>query len=341
MGTKTLQESPGYRHFEVNSRLRYFKPADSKTQKTFAQEIIRSLNQKQKSISPKFFYDIKGSQLFEKICKLPEYYLTRTETKLLEQIGQEIEPFLPKNIRLVELGSGSATKTRLLLDVLTKIQEKTEYFPIDISDILQESSEKLLQDFETLSITGIIDTYEGGLEFLENYDDKPNLIAFLGSSFGNFTPESGFAFLQEIGSSMKQDDLFFIGIDLVKDKKVLEDAYDDSQGVTAKFNLNVLSRINYEMSADFDLTKFEHHCKYNEEKQRIEMYLRSLEAQTVQIKKADLSLELKKNELIHTEHSHKYSVSQIENIMHKAGFKIEKLWEDKSKPYALFLACKN
>ncbi len=341
MGTKTLQESPGYRHFEVNSRLRYFKPADSKTQKTFAQEIIRSLNQKQKSISPKFFYDIKGSQLFEKICKLPEYYLTRTETKLLEQIGQEIEPFLPKNIRLVELGSGSATKTRLLLDVLTKIQEKTEYFPIDISDILQESSEKLLRDFETLSVTGIIDTYEGGLEFLENFDDKPNLIAFLGSSFGNFTPELGFTFLEKISSTMKQDDLFFIGIDLVKDKKVLEDAYDDSQGITAKFNLNVLSRINYEMSADFDITKFEHHCKYNSEKQRIEMYLRSLEAQTVQIKKADLSLEFEKNELIHTEHSHKYSVSQIETLMHKAGFKIEKHWQDKSKPYALFLAGKN
>jgi len=147
--------------------------------------------------------------------------------------------------------------------------------------------------------------------------------------------------LEKISSTMKQDDLFFIGIDLVKDKKVLEDAYDDSQGVTASFNLNVLSRINYEMSADFDLTKFEHHCKYNEEKQRIEMYLRSLEAQTVQIKKADLSLEFEKNELIHTEHSHKYSVSQIENLLHKAGFKIENLWEDKSKPYALFLACKN
>ncbi len=319
MGTKTLQESPGYRHFEVNSRLRYFKPADSKTQKTFAQEITRSLNQKQKSISPKFFYDIKGSQLFEKICKLPEYYLTRTETKLLEQIGQDLEAFLPKNIRLVELGSGSATKTRLLLDVLTKIQEKTEYFPIDISDILQESSEKLL----------------------ENFDDKPNFIAFLGSSFGNFTPELGFAFLEKISSTMKQDDLFFIGIDLVKDKKVLEAAYDDSQGVTASFNLNILSRINDEMSADFDLSKFEHHSEYNEEKQGIEMYLRSLEAQTVQIKKADLSLEFEKNELIHTEHSHKYSVSQIETLLHKAGFKIEKLWQDKSKPYALFLAGKN
>ena len=339
MSTKTIQPLD-YRHFEVNSRLHFFKPAESKTQKTFAQEITRSLNQKQKSISPKFFYDIRGSELFEKICKLPEYYLTRTETKLLEKIGAELEEFLPKNIRLVELGSGSAVKTRLLLDVLTKIQDKTEYFPIDISDILQESSQKLLQDFDTLSITGIIDTYEGGLEFLEQYDDKPNFIAFLGSSFGNFTPEFGFALLQQICNTMKENDLFFIGIDLVKDKKVLEDAYDDSKGVTAKFNLNVLSRINDEMNADFDLSKFEHHSKYNEEKQRIEMYLRSLEAQTVQIKKADLCLELEKDELIHTEHSHKYSVSQIQNIMHKAGFKLEKLWQDKSKPYALFLASK-
>ena len=135
-----------------------------------------------------------------------------------------------------------------------------------------------------------------------------------------------------------------LGADLdsfVEAKKALEDAYDDSQGVTASFNLNVLSRINDEMNADFNLSKFEHHSKYNEEKQRIEMYLRSLEAQTVQIKKADLSLKLEKNELIHTEHSNKYSVSQIETLLHKAGFKIEKHWQDKSKPYALFLAGKN
>ncbi len=341
MSTKTLQKSLGYRHFEINSRLRYFKPESAKSIKTFAEEISRSLNQKEKSISPKFFYDIKGSELFDKICKLPEYYLTRTETNLLKTIGNELEKFVTVDMRLVELGSGSAVKTRLLLDMLTKIQNNTEYFPIDISDILQESSQKLLEDYENLSITGVIDTYEGGLEFVENYDDTPNLIVFLGSSFGNFTPEFGFAFLQKISSIMKTNDLFFIGLDLVKDKEVLESAYDDSQGITADFNLNVLSRINDELNANFEISQFEHHSKYNEKEQRVEMYLRSLEDQKVEIKKAELQLDFQKDELIHTEHSHKYSVTQIENIMHKAGFKVEKFWQDSKKPYALFLVSKN
>jgi dimethylhistidine N-methyltransferase len=341
MSTKTLQAPPKYGLYEVNSRLRYFKPTSAKKEKTFEQEISRGLNQKEKSISPKYFYDLKGSALFDKICNLPEYYLTRTETKILKNIGNELKDFLPKNIRLVELGSGSAVKTRLLLDVLSNTQNKTEYFPIDISDILQESSQKLLEDYEDLSITGIIDTYEGGLEFIEEFDDNPNLIAFLGSSYGNFTPEFGFAFLQKLSSIMKHNDLFLIGLDLVKDKKVLEKAYDDSEGITSSFNLNVLSRINDELSADFDLSKFSHHVIYNEEKQRIEMYLCSMKNQTVQIKNADLSLDFQKDELIHTEHSHKYSISQIENIMHKAGFKLEKIWQDKTKPYALFLASKN
>jgi L-histidine Nalpha-methyltransferase len=341
MSTKTLQESLGYRHFEINSRLRYFKPKSAKAQKTFAEEISRSLNQKEKLISPKFFYDIKGSELFVEISNLPEYYLTRTETNLLRTINRDLAKFVTDDMRLVELGSGSAIKTKLLLDILSKIQNKSEYFPIDISDIIQESSQKLLEDYENLSITGVIDTYEGGLEFIEKYDNKPNLIAFLGSSFGNFTPEFGFAFLQKISSIMKNNDLFFIGLDLVKDKEVLENAYDDSQGITASFNLNVLSRINDELNANFDLSQFEHHSLYNEKDQRIEMYLRSLEDQKVEIKKANLQLDIAKNELIHTEHSHKYSVSQIENIMRKAGFKIEKTWKDTKKPYALFLASIN
>ena len=341
MSTKTIQKSLGYRHFEINSRLNYFKPESTKSKKSFAEEISRSLNQKEKSISPKFFYDRKGSELFDEICDLPEYYLTRTETNLLKTIVNDLEKFITNDMRLVELGSGSAVKTRLLLDIFTNLQNKIEFFPIDISDILQESSQKLLEDYENLSITGVIDTYEGGLEFVEQYDDKPNLIAFLGSSFGNFTPEFGFAFLQKISSIMKDNDLFFIGLDLVKDKEVLENAYDDSKGITANFNINVLSRINDELNANFVLSKFAHHSLYNEKEQRIEMYLRSLEDQKVEIKKADMQLDIEKNELIHTEHSHKYSIPQSENIMYKAGFKVEKIWQDTNKPYALFLASKN
>ena len=341
MSTKTLQKSLGFRHFEINSRLRYFKPEFEKSNRTFAQEISYSLNQKQKSISPKFFYDIKGSELFDEICNLPEYYLSTTETNLLKIIGSQLEKFVSDDMRLVELGSGSAVKTRLLLDVLNNVQNKTEYFPIDISDILQESSEKLLDDYENLSITGVIDTYERGLDFIEKYDDTPNLIAFLGSSFGNFEPEFGFAFLQKISSIMKHNDLFFIGMDLIKDKAVLENAYDDSQGVTASFNLNVLSRINDELHANFDLSQFAHHSLYNEKEQRIEMYLRSLKDQKVEIKKACLEFYFQKDELILTEHSHKYSIYQIEKMMYKAGLKIEKIWQDTTKPYALFLATKN
>ncbi len=341
MSTKTLQKSLGYRHFEINSRLSYFKPESEKSKRTFAQEISYSLNQKQKSISPKYFYDVKGSELFDEICDLPEYYLTRTETNLLKNIGSELEKFVSADMRLVELGSGSAVKTRLLLDVLTNVQDKTEYFPIDISDILQESSQKLLEDYESLSITGVIDIYESGLEFIEKYDDAPNLIVFLGSSFGNFTPEFGFALLQKISSIMKTSDLFFIGLDLVKDKEVLENAYDDSKGVTASFNLNVLSRINDELHANFDLSQFAHHSVYNEKEQRIEMYLRSLEDQKVEIKKADLELDFQKDELTHTENSHKFSIPQIEKMMYKAGLKIEKIWQDTTKPYAIFLASKN
>ena len=341
MSTKILQKSLGYRHFEINSRLHYFKPESEKSNRTFAQEISYSLNQKQKSISPKYFYDIKGSELFDEICDLPEYYLTRTETNLLKNIGSELEKFVSDDMRLVELGSGSAVKTRLLLDVLKNVQDNTEYFPIDISDILQESSQKLLDDYEDLSITGVIDTYESGLEFIEKHDDTPNLIAFLGSSFGNYSPEFGFALLQKISSIMKTSDLFFIGLDLVKDKKVLENAYDDSKGVTASFNLNVLSRINDELHANFDLSQFAHHSVYNEKEQRIEMYLRSLEDQKVEIKKADLQLDFQKDELTHTEHSHKFSIPQIEKMMYKAGLKIEKIWQDTTKPYAIFLASKN
>jgi len=247
---------------------------------------------------------------------------------------------LDDSFRLVELGSGSSIKTRLILDIFRQIQNTTEYFPIDISEILTESSELLQRDYSGLKITGIIDTYEGGLEFIEKYDEKKNLIIFLGSSFGNFTPKDGKIFLQKINSVMKNEDLFLIGLDLVKNKIILENAYDDSQGITAKFNLNVLSRINDELDADFVLNNFRHIAKYNEKDQRVEMYLESLVNQSVIISKANISLKLKQGELIHTEHSHKYKISQIEKLMDETGFVIKQNWLDVNKHYALTLVSK-
>lgn len=341
MGYETIQQNLGYSEYRIDSDLCYFKPDSTKFEKTFAEEIQNSLNQAQKFISPKFFYDKTGSILFEKICTLPEYYLTRTEIEILKKIKQDLPDYIDKKFKLVELGSGSSTKTRLLLDVFDKIHDDIEYMPIDISEILKESSKSLQRDYDNLHITGIVDTYEHGLIFLKDFDKRPSLIVFLGSSFGNFCADEGFEFLKKINRTMKESDLFLIGLDLIKDKRILVSAYDDSQGITAKFNLNVLQRINRELDGNFNLDKFSHHVRYNENENRIEMYLRSLEKQIVQIAKSDLSLIFEQDELIHTEHSHKYSISAIPQLFEKTGFTINKIWQDDIYNYAVILASKN
>ena len=321
--------------------MNYYSPNFVKKEKSFAEEISGSLQQKRKFISPKFFYDERGSKLFEEICSLPEYYLTRTEIKIIKDLQPELLSLIGSDYRLVELGSGSSVKTRLILDILAKHGEKLEYFPIDISEILRESSLDLLDDYPSLHITGIIDTYEEGLKFIENYDSKPNLIAFLGSSLGNFCSECSHDFLKKISSSMKRSDFFLIGLDLVKEKEILEKAYNDSSQKTAEFNLNVLSRINKELDGEFDLNKFSHHAIFNPDENRIEMYLKSKQKQTVNIPKANLFLEFEKDELIHTEHSHKYSFPQIEKMMNGAGLEINRIWKDENNHYAMVLASKS
>ena len=341
MSIKTLQKELGYTKYILGERLSYYEPSGNKSQKTFAQELSHSIRQKQKSINPKFFYDQKGSQLFEKICVLPEYYLTRTEISILKQIDGKLQSYLDGNFRLVELGSGSSQKTRLLIDMLTRLQKHVEYFPIDISKILKTSSAALQSDYKKLHITGIIDNYENGLEFMKNYDDMKNLIVFLGSSFGNFDPENGIRFLQKVNSSMKKDDLFLVGLDLVKDKNVLRKAYNDSQGITAQFNLNVLSRINSELGGNFDTSKFAHHVVYNENQNKVEIYLRSLAKQTVEIPGADLILEIDEGELIHTENSYKYTISQIKQMFTMTGYQIKAMWNDDNRYYCLVLLSKN
>ena len=330
-----------YKKFVLDSNLQYFKPHASKVEKSFSDEIFSSLNQESKFINPKFFYDQKGSALFEKICSLPEYYPTRTEISLLEKISDELLVHVDENFRIVELGSGASIKTRILLNLFANLQEKTEYFPIDISEILTESSEELLKIYDNLHVTGIVDSYEGGLKFLNSYDDKKNLILFLGSSFGNFSCEDGNEFLKKVNATMKSDDLFLIGLDLVKPKNILEAAYNDSQNITADFNLNVLSRINDELDADFDLNNFSHYAVYNEKKQRIEMYLKSLVNQSVVISKSNFVLKLKRDELIHTEHSHKYTKSQISNLLENTGFNIKQMWTDENNYFSLTLVAKN
>ena len=335
-----LQKSFKYKKFTIDRKLSYFKPHSTTIEKSFSEEVIFGLGLKNKMIPPKFFYDMRGSNLFDKICTLSEYYLTRTEIEILNNIQEELAIILYSGYRLVELGSGSATKTKIILDVLDKIQSKIDYFPIDISDILAESSEILLDSYPKLHITGIIDTYEGGLRFIEEYDDKKNLIIFLGSSLGNFAEIDAIHFLKQINMTMKKPDLFLIGLDLVKDKKILDKAYDDSQGITSQFNLNVLQRINDDLGGNFDLNKFEHHAFYNQELQRIEMYLKSKSNQTVYISKTNTDIKFDKNELIHTEYSHKYTIPQIKKMMNQCNFKINNMWFDSNQYYCVLLASK-
>ena len=341
MSLKTIQREREYTKIVIDERLCYYEPSKNKSVKTLVKELSLSLNQKQKSIHPKFFYDKKGSNLFEKICKLPEYYLTRTEISILEKLDDKLSTYMNEEFRLVELGSGSSYKTRILLSMLEKLQKQVEYFPIDISTILKESTVTLLDDYENLHMTGIIDNYENGLEFVKNYDNKKNLIVFLGSSFANFDYEPGLRFLDKINLSMKDGDLFLIGLDLVKDKNVLKHAYNDSRGITAKFNLNVLSRINSELDSNFNVDKFAHHTVYNENKNRVEIYLRSLENQTVNITKAGITLKIKQNELIHTENSHKFTIPKIKEMFSSTGFRIRDMWFDEKRYFCLILLSKN
>ena len=366
---------PQYKMFEIDSRLRYFKPHASKVERTFAEEISGSLGRRSgsKFIDPKFFYDEVGSALFEEICSAPEYYLTRTEIALLEGIAGEVGALVAADVlgvhdgdgadpddgaataaagdaarglgsknsgclRLVELGSGSSVKTRIILDALYRVQSATEYFPIDISDILTQSSEQLLMDYPKLTITGIVDTYEGGLEFLKEYGGGSSLIMFLGSSYGNLAPEDGAAFLGRVRSAMKPGDLFLMGLDMAKDRRVLESAYNDSAGVTSRFNLNVLSRINSELDADFDLGNFAHRARYNSSERRVEMHLESLCEQTVTVSKPGLELRLGRGELIHTENSYKYEPGQVRSMLGSAGFRTVRQWTDPDGYFMLVLA---
>ena len=340
MTTESKQELLGYQSHSIQKNLKYFKPTKTNTTATFAEEIRNTLQYTKKSISPKFFYDESGSKIFDEICLLPEYYPYNAETEILQKVEQKLLPYLSEEFHLVELGSGSSLKTRLLIDVLFKSQKYLQYFPIDISEILDQSAKNLCKNYSNLSVTGVVDTFENGLDFIENYDNKPNLITFLGSSFGNFDKSDGIMFLKKISSLMKSSDLFLIGLDLKKDQKILHNAYNDTQNTTAKFNLNVLKRINDELGGNFDLDQFKHHAIYNEEQGRIEMYLRSLSEQSIVIPKSELSINLSKDELIHTENSHKFSLDQIESLLKLSNFENLEMWFDSRNYFALVLAKK-
>lgn len=336
MNPKVVQETD----YELHSpapRLEYYAPHMQIAQETFADEILAGLCCKQKRIDSKFFYDTHGSEIFDRICDLSEYYLTRAETQILEQASSQIAALCPQGTRLVELGSGSAIKTRMLLEAMNHHQGNVTYSPIDISKVLVSSSHSLLESYDWLRICGVNDTYENGLRLVHNSTDTPLLIAFLGSSLGNMDSEHALEFLSNVRSSMSDKDIFLIGLDLKKDSSVLRRAYDDESGVTAELNFNLLHRINKEMNAEMDVSKFSHYVTYNESESRIETYLESKENQNVTL--GGHTLEFAQGELVHTEYAHKYTNDSIDKMMRNVGLKVERTWQDKAGQYTLAACC--
>ena len=296
---------------------------------TFATDVDEGLRADPKHLSCRYFYDYAGSLLFEEICRLPEYYLTRAETEILQNHADQIVSNFPRGISLVELGSGSCEKTRYLIEALSKHTENVLYSPIDISKkMLKESAETLLKSYPDLEIISVAGEYHEGLEKLSRHHNGPRCVLWLGSSIGNLELSVAIAFLRDVVSFLSIEDSILIGFDLIKPRHILEKAYNDSGGVTAQFNLNLLRRINSELGGTFVLDDFEHRAVYNDDLNRIEMYLVSLKAQAVHIEVLDQTYAFDAGERIHTENSHKYSIDSINRLAGEVGLKIMGQWFD-------------
>lgn len=305
----------------------------------FPRAVAEGLSRPQKTLPCRYFYDVHGSALFEKICDLPEYYITRTEASILYQYAPEIVAALSNETVLVEFGSGSSCKTRFLLDAILKQQSALHYTSIDISrDFLRESAKALLSDYPQLKVTALAAEYHTAIECLPP-SKMPRLFLFLGSNLGNFETAQAMEFLQLLRGAMQPYDRLLLGVDLVKERETLEAAYDDAQGVTAAFNKNLLARINCELDADFDLAQFVHAAWFNAEHSRIEMHLVSKKTQSVQIKALGQTFAFGQGESIHTENSHKYTRRSIAELCTQTGLAIQESWTDSEQRFAALLIC--
>jgi dimethylhistidine N-methyltransferase len=295
----------------------------------FARDVRAGLTGRPKRLDCCYFYDQDGSQLFDEICRLPEYYLTRAERAILSEHADEVVGRFAGPVTLVELGSGSAAKTRLLIEALLRRQPELCYVPVDICrTVLEDSAAELLRDYPSLEILAVAGEYQEGLRHLRADAGRPKLVLWLGSNVGNFDRPAAAAFLRQVRQTLAAHDRMLVGIDLRKDRAVLERAYDDARGVTAQFNLNLLARINRELGGDFDLDRFRHRAVYDEEAGRVEMYLDSACDQEVTIGRLGLTVAFAAGEAVHTENSYKYSSAEIEALAAAAGLGVERQWLD-------------
>jgi L-histidine N-alpha-methyltransferase len=297
---------------------------------SFASDVERGLTALPKSLPPKYFYDSLGSALFEAICELPEYYVTRAETEILTSFAEEIVRCFPPRARVVELGSGNARKTRLLIEALLLRHEDLHYVPLDIdAGILDKGSRALLGDYPSLQITAVVSDFrQPSIAIPPPGPHERTAVLFLGSSIGNLDPDAAAAMLRDLRRALAPGDALLLGADLRKPRLILEPAYDDALGVTAAFNLNMLQRINRELAGTFRLDRFSHRAFYDERLHRIEMHLVSREAQRVAIDELGIEVDFAEGESIHTENSYKYDEATLAMLAAESGFSIEHRWTD-------------
>jgi len=296
----------------------------------FAGDVIGNLSQHPKRLSPKYFYDATGSELFEQITVLPEYYPTRTELGILRDRGDAIAAIIPKGAALVEFGAGATTKVRLLLERC----DFGAYVPVDISgDFLNAQADALRQDFPDLAVYPVAADFTTPFALPTGIAGMPKVGFFPGSTLGNFEPHEASAFLRSARAILGDGAQMIIGVDLEKDERVLYDAYNDSAGVTARFNLNVLVRINRELGGNFDLSAFTHRSIYNRDRHRIEMHLISRKAQSVRVLGHNFSF--RPGESIHTENSYKYSIERFAALAGGSGWKVRPSWTDTAKMFSV------
>lgn len=314
----------------MNTNLSRLKKFETEREKLL-EEILESLSKTQKVLPSKLFYDQKGSCLFDQICELDEYYPTRTETSIMNENIEDICSILGRNSLLIELGSGSSKKIRLLLSGL---QNPAGYVPIDISEEhLINSVNILARDYPHLRILPVSADYTQPFS-LPKFDFiySKKVVYYPGSTIGNFEPEYASQFLNSIGKRLGKGTGLLIGVDLKKDKQILEDAYNDKKGITAEFNLNILTRLNTELDIDFNIEQWKHYAFYNSKEGRIEMHLESLSEQDVNVDGENITF--REEETILTEYSYKYSIEDFEELI-SDSYKLEKVWTDKENKFGI------
>src|SRR2546421_3490526 len=315
----------------ARSVLRYSARHEAAASDSFADHVIAGLGDSPKWLSAKYFYDAAGSELFEQITDLPEYYPTRTELKILRDHARDMSGYIPLSAALVEFGTGSTKKARILIDAAPQL---AAFVPVELSsEFLNQEAAAVRRDLPWLAVLPAAADFTRDFDLPPQIRTRPRVGFFPGSTIGNFEPEDAAEFLRQAGRILGHGATMIIGVDRIKDERLLNAAYDDARGVTAKFNLNVLARMNRELGGNFDLSAFRHRAFYNAENHRIEMHLESLKEQSVAV--AGRTFEFRKGETIHTENSYKYTVESFRALAEVAGWRPVATWTDDNEYFAI------